>query len=322
MKIVLFHPVPLPPKDYGGVERVVLWLATGLRDLGHEVWIAALEGSQMPVGIGLIPIPRADRSAQSLLGRLPAGVEIVHFHAPPEAGFVAAASVAHVTTIHGNGKPGEVFPKDSVFLSADHARRHGRAAFIYNGLDASEFSLRAKDSGAAPLFLSKTTLRTKNLRGAIEIARRIGSGLTIAGGNRPFGLRARAALSGQKWIGPVSGERKAKILADASALLFPVVWDEPFGLVMAEAMFSGTPVLGADRGSIPEVLAEGGGIALPLPSGPGDEPAFANWRASYEKLRRFEPEALRALALRRFSHRQMAESYVAVYKKVIRGDSL
>ncbi len=326
MKILLFHPVSLPPKDYGGVERVVLWLAEGLRDFGHQVTVAALEGSHLPRGVTLLPIPLGDRSAESLVTRIPEGTEVVHFQAPPEAGFFRDGVPPSVTTIHGNGKRGEVFPTNTVFLSRNHAERHGRKTFVYNGVNPEEFDLPAKLGATkrkdSPIFLSKTTLRTKNLVGAMEIARRAKMSLSIAGGNRPLGLRLRAALSGAQWIGPLAGQEKAKCLAEASALLFPVIWDEPFGLVMVEAMLSGTPVVGSRRGSIPEIVSPDAGLVVDLPRDAGDEETYTRWSEALHAVQKLDSESLRKHAIERFSHHRMAESYLDVYKRATRGESL
>lgn len=319
MKILLFHPVHLPPADYGGVERVVLWLAQGLRDLGHSVWIAALEGSKLPPGIELIPISPMEKSAEHLLGRLPEGVDIVHFQAPPEAAFLERSDVASVTTIHGNGKLGEVFPQNTVFLSRDHASRHQRKTYVYNGVDPSEFRLSPKKKRSAPLFLSKTSWKVKNLRGAVRIAEHAGVGLTIAGGYRPLDLWARSLFSAHEWVGPVSGEFKARLLSEASALLFPVTWSEPFGLVMIEALLSGTPVVGSRMGSVPEILSDFGGIALEPIS---RESSLDSWAQALRDVEKLDPALLRETAIQRFSHLRMAEAYLQVYKRVQNGESL
>jgi len=326
LKILLFHPVPLPPKDYGGVERVVLWLAEGLRDFGHSVTIAALEGSQVPPGVSFLPVPIGQRSAEKLIGRIPAGTDVVHFQAPPESGFFREGAPPALTTIHGNGKPGEVFSQNMVFLSRDHASRHGSQTFVYNGINPSEFGL-ADALGTSkqrdrPLFLSKTTLRTKNLEGALEIAAKAEKKLTIAGGNRPLKLRLLAMLSGAKWVGPVSGVEKAKRLAESSSLLFPVLWDEPFGLVMIEALMSGTPIVGSRRGSIPELVGADSGFVLDLPIDANDAEGFARWSDALHSAQKLDPAVLRKGAIDRFSHHRMAESYLDVYKRVIRGDRL
>jgi glycosyltransferase involved in cell wall biosynthesis len=328
LKVLLFHPVRLPPKNYGGIERVVLWLAAALRDHGNEVSVAALEGSELPAGVRLVPMAKDRRSALDLIPNIPAGTEVVHFHAPPENAFFTRSDVPALTTIHGNGKPGEIFPKNSVFLSRDHAIRHGRGTFVYNGVDSGEFSPKAsseKEMGA-PLFFSKTSWKVKNLRGAMEIASAARQRLTIAGGQRPFTLRAVAALRGFEWAGPVSGARKAEILARASSLIFPVTWSEPFGLVMVEAMLSGTPVIGPKSGSVPEVIGSSGRVVdapfWTLSAGPERQAALAQWVRSLEEAEKLDPIEIRRDAIRRFSHHRMAEDYLRVYNQVIRGESI
>lgn len=302
----------------------MIWLAEGLRDLGHSVTVAALEGSRLPKGVTFLPVEYGARSAEALLRRVPKGTEIVHFQAPPEAGYFREGAPPSLTTIHGNARPGEKFPEHTVFLSRDHAERHERKRFVYNGINPSEFGL-APELGTqkrtnAPLFLSKTTLRTKNLAGAFQISRRAGAALTIAGGNRPLGVRFQALLAGYQWAGPVNGERKARLLAEASALLFPVVWDEPFGLVMVEAMLSGTAVVGSRKGSVPEVVGATGGKILDLPKGEADEESYQAWATALKEAQAMDPVELRRQAIERFSHLRMAESYLGVYNEVIRGE--
>ncbi len=305
---------------------MVWWLAEALRDFGHSVTIGALEGSTLPKGVELLPIPADQRSAAHLLKRIPPGTEIVHFHAPPEKEFAERANVPMLTTIHGNGKPGEKFSGTTVFLSKDHATRHGRETYVYNGVNPDEFHLGGRASAkrrSRPLFLSKTSLRTKNLRGAMRIAKHAGMKLTIAGGNRPVGLRLQALLAGYEWRGPVTGRLKAALLSEASSLLFPVSWPEPFGLVMVEAMLSGTPVVASRWGSVPEIVDPAVGRIVELqPSGIPQGAELDLWAAALRDAENLDPKAVRAHAVERFSHLRMAESYLEVYKRVIRGETL
>lgn len=320
MKIALFHPVLLPPRDYGGIERVVLWLAEALRDQGHSVFLAALEGSVPPPGVQLISVPTDDRSAVRLPARLPPGIDVVHFHAPPERAFSEHCDLPFLTTIHGNGKPGEVFQKNSVFISQDHANRHGRKTFVYNGVNPDEFHLSRRKKKASPLFLSKTSWKVKNLAGAFRVAESANMRLTIAGGYRPFSLLLRSFFRGHEWVGPVAGELKAKLLADASALLFPVQWPEPFGLVMVEALLSGTPVVGRRIGSIPEIVGDWGGRILP--GAPDGQDSLDQWAAALHEVESIDPAFLRSQAIQKFSHHRMADNYLELYRKVIQGDPL
>lgn len=304
MRVLIFHPCELPPRDYGGVERVVLWLAKGLVERGHSVTIAAFPGSKLPEGVALLPIEPSHRSAEVLLGRnLP--FDVVHFMAPPEKGVIEKIGIPSITTIHGNGEPNEVFPVNAVFLSRDHARRHGSDRFVYNGIDPDEFHFQAtkKDSY---LFLSKTSWNVKNVKGAIRYARSAGQKLTIAGGDRPWSARIQAMLAGFNWVGKVSGEKKANLLSDARALLFPVLWDEPFGLVVIEALMSGTPVIASKRGSLPELLTPATGILCETE---------AEFVSALENHKRLDPQACRQHAIQYFSHRVMAENYEKRYKE-------
>ncbi|MCC7440998.1 MAG: glycosyltransferase [Bdellovibrionales bacterium] len=322
MKVLLFHPSLLPPRDYGGVERVVLWLARGLAERGHEVWVAAFPGSRLPEGARLWEIPPEESGAESLLRKRPPGLDLVHFMAPPGLETESGLDLPQITTIHGNGKPGERFPRNSVFLSADHAHRHGASVFVYNGVDPAESQAPTGTlRGRRFLFLSKTSWSVKNARGAARICRAAGVPLTLAGGRRPWGLRARAWCStrlgsgGLRWAGPVAGEAKARLLGESRALVFPVLWPEPFGLVVVEALLAGTPVLARRLGSLPELVTPEVGRLF------GEDE-----REWVEFLRRGEipwtAEACREYALKRFHYRGMAENYERLYQKAIRGGPL
>ncbi|MBL7715845.1 MAG: glycosyltransferase [Bdellovibrionales bacterium] len=321
MKIVLFHPELLPPKNYGGVERVVLWLTEALIELGHEVWVGALEGSSLPGGARLIEFPVNARSAHDLLRKLPKGVDVVHFQAPPEAGVVEKLPCAHVVTIHGNGKPGETFSKNTIFLTQDHAARHQSRSFVWNGLNPREFIFNPRTSvnrrSNRYLFLSKTSWKVKNLAGAVEWIKRAGVSLDIAGGNRPFGIRMKSWLDPKlNWLGPVSGERKAEILSQAKGFLFPVTWPEPFGLVVIEALASGTSVLASKLGSLPELVTADVGRLID----PKDGEAWVESLRSGDWIA--DPSACRDRFLRHFTHLHMAQSYLERYARVIQGAQL
>ncbi len=323
MRVVLFHPVPLPPKDYGGVERVVLWLSRGLVEAGHEVWVAAREGSTLPPGVKLIAMQEGKSSAVDLLPKLPTGVDVVHFMAPPEAEALPGLPCAVLLTVHGNGKPGERFLKNTVFLSADHARRHGAKVYVHNGVDPAEYEFLPREKEDRFLFLSKTSWRVKNVAGAVKLCARAGQGLRVAGGNRPLGVRAQVALrSRMSWEGPVAGQKKAGLLARAKGLVFPIRWPEPFGLVVVEALISGTPVLASRLGSLPELVSPEVGRLLP-PPGSGPDSAERAWIAALsEKPWPFDPAVCRKWAMERFTHRKMAEHYAELYRKVAAGESL
>ncbi len=339
MRIVLFHPVMLPPLDYGGVERVVLWLAKGLVELGHEVWIGAREGSRLPTPIRLLPFRAGARRVRDLISVLPPGTDIVHFHAPPESEEVDRLPCPWVLTVHGNGKPGEEFPLNSVFLTQDHASRHGAECFVFNGIDPSEYLFAPDTKTKDFVFLSKTSWNVKNVDEAIRLCRKAGVRLRVAGGNRPWGPRFRSWFSPSiDWVGPVAGACKATLLSRAQGLVFPVRWPEPFGLVMVEAMISGTPVLGPRIGSVPEVLQ--GEAGFPAGASINLLGAARGGRCIGRKggqVSDFEPEWLDSLrqgfdiadferarewAMQRYHYIEMAKAYLSAYTRVRAGERL
>ena len=315
MKILLFHPTLLPPKSYGGIERVVLWLAKGLLERGHEVFVACLAGSQLPKGCQILEVEKKFYSAEELLKILPKSLDVIHFMAPLSEKVWQKLPYPSLLTVHGNGQSGEKYPKNSVFLSQDHANRHRAKVYIYNGIDPAEFLYEPQNKGNHYLFLSKTNWRVKNLTGAMTYCKAAGSSLVIAGGSRPFLKRFTCLFNSQfTWAGPVSGWKKAQLLTQAKALVFPVIWPEPFGLVVAEALISGTPVIASPVGSLVEMIPSQVGL---LPK--TDE----EWiEALQGKSWTFSSDQCREWAIEKFHFARMAESYEGVYQKVISGSFL
>ena len=128
MKICLFHPKLLPPRDYGGVERVVGWLAKGLAERGHEVWVGALQGSRLPAGVRLLPFTVDKSAAWDLARACPPGMDVVHWMAPPEKGVSEKLPCPALLTVHGNGRPGEEFSAEhGVFEPGSCAPPRGRS---------------------------------------------------------------------------------------------------------------------------------------------------------------------------------------------------
>src|SRR5207244_519900 len=141
--VALYFPRRLPVQGPGGTQRVVLWLAQGLAELGHTVSLLALRGTQCRHA-RVVPLePSAlEGSAFDLTRYMPDSADLLHSHVP----LARPPRVPHLFTWHGNARAGEVLPPNVVFLSADHAHRHGRDAFVYNGLDLSDYRFeRAKE---------------------------------------------------------------------------------------------------------------------------------------------------------------------------------
>lgn len=295
MRIALLYHGRLPVKCYGGTERVVVWLARGLAELGHEVVLLAAPGSNVPEA-QLVPVDphQAEHIAFDPRPFLPPGVDLCHAHRP-----IAVPEVPTLWTLHGTARRTD-YPPNMVAVSADHARRSGAVAHVYNGLDPDEYLFR-RVKKEYDLFLGR--LHTaKGWQWAVQGARRSGRRIIVAGGWRPVFRR------GVRVIGKVGGSRKRELLASAECLWMPARWDEPFGLTLIEALVSGTPVLGTRRGALPEIVSEETGVL-------GD--TLEELIAGREIIDRIDPDACRARVTEHFTHRTMAEGYLKLYRKVM-----
>lgn len=292
MKITHVIDAQFPVAGYGGTERVCFWLAKAQAERGHEVSVLCRPGSSLPFARTL-PLPEQFDQLDPLL---PAGTEVVQLYTTPN--FRAEAPV--LVNIGGNGQAGEKFHPNTVFVSKNHAERHGWSEFVHNGLDLAEYPLeRRKDNYL--LFLAKASWRVKNLRGAIRIARASGRPLSVAGG------RAACWHSGVSSYGMVDGEKKLALLQSASALLFPVIWEEPFGVAVIEALACGTPVIATPRGGLPEIVDPSCGVLAD---------SFVELVAAAKNFRA-PAEACRVRVEAAFTHHHMAEKYEMYYRRVI-----
>jgi glycosyltransferase involved in cell wall biosynthesis len=299
MHVVVASNHRLPVAGYGGSQRVAVALVRALAALGHRVTLAAQPGTRVPEAAQIVDVPPKvlkDPGAD-LTPFLPAGAEILHAHFPIKRG---PAGLPFVQTLHGNWKPGAPLPPNTIFLSRDHARRHGSDTFVYNGLDPAEFVFRRRKE-SWDLFLGKLH-SAKGYHWAVEAAKRTGRRLIVAGGWRP------SFTGAIKYVGEVDGNRKAVLLARARCLWMPALWDEPFGLPTIEALLSGTPVLGTRRGALPEIVTpDVGGLCDTL----------EEILAAAETIGTRSPDACRAHAERYFTHRVMAEEYARMYRAVM-----
>jgi glycosyltransferase involved in cell wall biosynthesis len=304
MHVVVASHHRLPVEGYGGPQRVVVALVRGLVALGHRVTILAQPGTKVAEASKIVDVaPRLFRDAAADLKRfIPEGADILHTHFPLKQGLVG---IPFVQTLHSNWKPDTPLPPNTIFLSRDHAKRHGSAVFVHNGLDPAEYMFRGRKE-RWDLFLGKLH-SDRGYQWAVDAAKRTGRPLIIAGGWRP------SFTGGIKYVGEVGGKRKAVLLARARCLWMPAQWDEPFGLPTIEALFSGTPVLGTRRGALPEIVTPAVGVLRDTL----DELITAG-----EKVTTLDPRACRERAERHFTHVQMAESYVRMYQGVLASGAL
>lgn len=304
MHVVVASHHRLPVRGYGGSQRVVVALVRALAALGHRVTLLAQPGTRIPEASRVIEVPpkTLKNAGADLTPFLPPGADILHAHFPLKQ---EPRAVPFLQTLHSNWKPGPPLPPHTVFLSRDHARRHGSEAFVYNGLDPAEFIFRRRKE-QWDLYLGRLH-SAKGYHWAIEAAKRTSRRLIVAGGWRP-------SFTGViKYVGEVDGKRKAVLLARARCLWTPALWDEPFGLPTIEALLSGTPVLGTRRGALPEIVTPDVGAL-------GD--TLEELIAAAETIGTRVPEACRAHAERWFTHVAMGEEYLRMYGAVIAAGTL
>jgi glycosyltransferase involved in cell wall biosynthesis len=321
--------VPVPPKGYGGTELVVAELAKALAARGIDVVVYATGDSDLP-GIEVRSyFPAAqwppDRSIERVhatwslrdAARDPRGFDLIHVHSPCAVEMARLSPYPVICTLHHEYDPEltELYHRvpqvKLIAISRAQANREPAkvAAVVHHGLDPSRFQPMPEQGYL--LFLGRYD-RCKGVTGAIEVALRAGLPLVMAGEphEREYYLtkvRPLIEKHGILEVGPVGGNRKAALIARARALLFPIEWEEPFGLVMIEAMLSGVPVLGNARGAVPEVVDDG--ITGVVCDDPTEMVAAARIG---DKL--FNRERIRQEAMKRWSAGRMADEYLRLYR--------
>lgn len=283
MRIAVIAPpwTPIPPDGYGGIELVVDRLATGFQEQGHEVMLFATGDSTCPVPTewtlaepdqrmgAVVPELRHVMAAYDAVQDF----DVVHDHTMAGPAYAARyPDLRVVTTLHGplDGELADTYLHicDRVPLVAiSHAQctplpQLRVARVIHHGLDAGDFPVGDGDGGYL-LFLGRMTPE-KGAHRAIEAARRAGLPLLLAAKMREpaeveyFERQVEPLLNDDmRYVGEVGVERKLELLSGARALVFPIRWNEPFGMVMIEAMACGTPVVAFGEGSVPEVVDHG-----------------------------------------------------------------
>ncbi len=316
MRVAIYSPTKIPPDNYGGTERVIWWLIKGLYELGVETYLIAPPGSYHPFVKEVIwaDPPKGDPSLTPihLDHLLPEDAHVLHMHHLS----ILKYNIPTLKTFHGIPHPcvRQLVDEFTCFLSQSHRLASGfpRNPFVYNGLDPSEFSFsESKDDYF--LFLSKIDRPEKGLGVAIEVAKKAGVRLVIAGNYTSNGfyrdfLKPRLSKS-ITYVGPVGGELKKELLSKAKALIFPTLWPEPFGLVAIEAMVSGTPVVTTYMGAMPEVVVHGKTGFLCK--------SFEDMVKAIGMVEDTDPHLCRDWVLSRFTHVRMAADYLKIYNGIL-----
>ncbi len=283
--------LPVPPRLYGGIERVLDFLVRGLTNRGHQITLFAHPESQVPatlVPYGSAPhFSKLDRATElwqvgARLWSKRNEFDLIH-------SFGRLAALAPVLTLRGLPKV-QSYQRDGVpWKSIRTASRLARTSIrftacssnvyrgipavdgsfgewhtVFNGVDLAKYTFQREVGSDAPLAFLGRLEPIKGAHHAIAIAKAAGRRLVIAG-NRVadsmdyFEAEIAPHIDGDRiqYLGAVDDEAKNELLSGSAALLMPIEWEEPFGIVMAEAMACGTPVIGFARGSVNEVVRDG-----------------------------------------------------------------
>ena len=298
MNIFHYYPKVLPVKKYGGTQRIAVNLMKEQANMGHKVYLLSLVGTQLP-SINVTAIKKPIRNVEDYV---PDNIDIIQLHATPQE----IPHRPYLVRIGGNGKPGEKFLPNTVFVSRNHAIRHGSRHYIYSGINLDDFIYREKKEDYF-LFLAKVSWKVKNVDLAIKLAKVMGFRLIVAGGWR---LSFRRNI---KFVGEVADKEKAELLAGAKALIFPTKWEEPIGNVTLEAMASGTPVITTNKGAMPEIITSDVGFRCDT---------FEEFKEAISRIDEISPRKCRERVEENFIARIMTRNYIKAYEKIIQTGSL
>ena len=340
MRIAQIAPLTesVPPRLYGGTERAVSYITEALVDLGHDVTLFASGDSVTRAK--LEPVwPQALRLDQSIRDRIAPHMllmelvrrqadqfDVLHFHMDYYSFSVfKRQDTPFVTTLHGRLDLPEQQPVFDTFdtapvISISNAQRQPLPqarwlGTVYHGLPENLYTPQPVEQRYLA-FLGRISPE-KRVDTAIRIAQRCGLPIRIAAkvdeADREYfehEIKPLFALPFVEFVGEISDTQKAEFLSGAHALLFPIDWPEPFGLVMIEAMACGTPVIAFNRGAVPEVVDEGvTGFIVE------DEIGAV---AAVHRIARVPRAGVRRRFEARFTSRRMAQQYVDLYQAVIR----
>jgi len=313
--IVQVSSYVLPVSKYGGIERITYYLCDELIKLGHKVSLVCPPGSyhENPK----VEVIHCEDVAH-IQGFLPEDMDIVHFHIPALA--KQQLSVPYIVTLHGNLRSYKEIHglKNLVGISYSHMVSNRCGRFVYNGLPSSNYTFVDDNDQDNFIYLSAITPKAKGVSKAIFYSTLLREKLNVAGGFRKdiykrFPIATALSLfNGTKFFGEVDDIKKQNLLSKAKALLFPIGWQEPFGLVMIEALFCGTPVIGFNYGSVPEVIKPEVGFVV------NKRRAFLE---AMSLIHTIDRKKCRDYAVRHFDSSVMAKKYLACYQDIISGQT-
>ncbi|RZK39271.1 MAG: glycosyltransferase family 4 protein [Pedobacter sp.] len=274
--------IPVPPKFYGGIERIIDMIIEGYIEQGHQVTLFAHQDSITKAN--LLPYPAQTNGKLSAMRNMVYVNKILFcnqfdiIHSFSRLAYLTPLLFSRIPkimsyqrepTISQIVKAKKLSRKNSLFFTGcsnyitNKITPFAQSYTIYNGADPNKYKFIKKQNALAPLIFLGRIEPIKGTHIAIEIAQKTKKNLIISGNIMPehqsyFKNQIQPHLSEKiRYVGPVDDDQKKELLSKSSALLMPILWDEPFGIVMVEAMACGTPVIGFNRGAVPEIINHG-----------------------------------------------------------------
>lgn len=321
--------LPTPPTGFwGGVESVVADLANALHKLGHDVTLVARPGSKSPHKLletfaEASPNLRIKKHFLGYSSFVKHFDGVVHDHSHGKMARLIHENV--IQTVHTRQHPTEMGYKSMVAISHAQANWIRQRCLlprdipvVHHGVDPNRFPYQ-EEKGERFLYFSVIS-QYKGAKVALDIAQETGIEIDFAGINGDFTWRVKNChLPNVRYLGQVSNEQRARLMADAKALIFPTGafgefnWIESFGLVMLESLACGTPVIAAYNGATPEVVAHGkvGYVCH----------SKTEIIKAIEEIEDINPRDCRRHVENHFSYKTMALNYVGLYKRVLGGQT-
>jgi glycosyltransferase involved in cell wall biosynthesis len=308
MHILIVNNTSIPVKQYGGTERVIWWLGKDLVKRGHQVSYLVGNGSHCDFATSVYTLNHSIPFNQ----QIPTGVDLVHLNCKVNE----QPNIPYIFTLHGNTNDQNPLDLNTVFVSKNHASRYGSDSYVHNGIDPADYGDPGLDQKRNYFhFLGDGAWRVKNLRGAIKIAQQSKIKFRVIGGKRfNFNQGIRLTFDPRiKFEGLIGGVEKNNLLKGSKGLIFPVLWNEPFGLSIVESLYFGCPVFGTPYGSLTEIIQPNVGITSNSLSALVDAVQNAN---------QFDPKICHEYVMENFTSTQMTNAYLSKYEMVMNGQQL
>lgn len=307
MHILIVNNTVIPAVKYGGTERVIWWLGQELVKRGNKVTYMVAKGSICNFA-NVIEF----NSDKSFNEQVPYDIDVIHLN----HGVNETPKKPYIVTLHGNINHQNKLDKNTVFVSANHAARFGSNCFVHNGINPQDYGSPIFNNKRNYIhFLGDAAWRVKNVRGAIRIASKAKIPLHIIGGVRfNFNQGLRFTLNPDMiFHGMTGGSEKNAIINQSKAMLFPVLWNEPFGIAIIESLYFGCPVFGTPYGSLPEIIIPDVGFL----SANSNELVMA-----LKNVDNYSRKACHCYVMENFTSTQMGDKYLHFYEQVLNGNYL